>query len=486
MKLTNLPLLQYATQSQIEELHQYSVRILNELGMQVEDAEIRTLLCNNGCTQKGDRVFFSADLIATMLQSLKQEVTMYAAATGEPTVLSLGTTSTHSTGGVPWIVDMTSGKRRNGQLSDLIDAIHVMNQLPELDIPCALIYPSDIPSEITQLKQTATMLAHCSKPIYGPGVSQANNAKYIAELFQAYGGETLAQKPIGMVGISPQSPLGLPKEITDTMKYIIGAGIPTSILAAPMGGLTAPLSVTGTVAQAHAEILGFACVAYLINPDCVLFYGARTFFANMKSAQSILGLPETGISSALAVQLATHCGFMTDVNGLACTSCDMDEQAGYEKMMNALLPAMAGATLITGIGSLASVMCTSLGQLVLDNEMMAMVRKAQKALSFDPDEMGWDAIECVVQDDDTFLVQDHTIEHLHDEVFETDIGFDGVWADWVSSNEVPLAVRAKERACDLILRDQELHAKPSVQEKVDAIMAKAQQELCPSQQDNLL
>jgi len=69
----------------------------------------------------------------------------------------------------------------------------------------------------------------------------------------------------------------------------------------------------------------------------------------MKNTQSILGLPETGISSALAVQLASSLGFMTDVYGLSCTSCALDEQAGYEKMINALLPSMAGATMITGI-----------------------------------------------------------------------------------------------------------------------------------------
>ncbi len=218
--------------------------------------------------------------------------------------MEIGKTFVHSTGGAPWIADMKTGKRRNGMLTDLIDTIRVMNQLPELDLPCALVYPSEIPSAVTQLKQTATMLKYSHKPIYGPGISVASNAKYIAELFKVYGGSSLADNPIGMVGISPESPLFLPKEITDTMSHIVRAGIPVSILAAPMGGLTSPLSVAGTVAQAHAEILAFACVSYLMNPDCVLFYGSRTFFANMKNSQSILGLPETGISSALAVQLA--------------------------------------------------------------------------------------------------------------------------------------------------------------------------------------
>jgi len=52
-----------------------------------------------------------------------------------------------------------------------------MNQLEQLDVPCALVYPSDVPSEITQLKQTAAMFEYSKKPIYGPGISLASNSK---------------------------------------------------------------------------------------------------------------------------------------------------------------------------------------------------------------------------------------------------------------------------------------------------------------------
>ena len=115
-------------------------------------------------------------------------------------------------------------------MSDLLDTIKVMNQCDNLTIPCALCYPSDIPSAVTQLEQTAAMLKYSKKPIYGPGLSSATNAKYIAELFKLYCNGDLQENPIGMVGISPESPLFLPKEITDTMRHIIGAGIQSTSL----------------------------------------------------------------------------------------------------------------------------------------------------------------------------------------------------------------------------------------------------------------
>lgn len=477
--LMYIPQLTYANEKQLEYLHQYSVDILCKIGMRVEDPEIRKALCEYNCIEKGDRILFSESLIEKTIKNLKHVLTFTCHASGKKTVAELYKTITHSTGGAPWILDPINKAKRNGMLTDLVDTIHVMNQLPELDIPCALLYPSDVSAEITQLKQTATMFQYSRKPIYGPGVSMASNAKYIAELFKVYGGgaDTLAENPIGMVGISPESPLFLPKEITDTMKYIIGAGIPTSVLSAPMGGLTSPLSVAGTVTQAHAEILGFACVAYLINPKCTLFYGSRTFFANMKNAQSILGLPETGISSTLCVQLANRIGFMTDIYGMTTTSCAMDEQAAYEKMLNGILPSMAHGTIITGFGCLASNMACSLGQLVLDNEMMAIIRKAQRAMEYTPEEMGLEALEAVINDEETFLVQDHTLDHLYDEVFQPEIGFDSVWADWSARGEVPLNVRAEERARELIQKDGDFEAPSELITEAEKILNFAEKEL---------
>lgn len=472
-----VPKLTYLSQEQLEQLHQHGVEILKRFGMRVEDPAMRKLLCEHGCTEKGDRVLFCDDLIEKTIKNQKKQVTM-TAPNGSSITLKLGETYSHSTGGAPWIADLKTGKRRNGQLTDLIDTIRLMNQLPELDLPCALVYPSEVPAAISQLKQTATMFKYSKKPIYGPGISAANNAKYIAELFKVYGNDDLENNPIGMVGISPESPLFLPKEISDTMKHIIGAGIPTSILAAPMGGLTSPLTIAGTVAQAHAEILCFASVAYLINPKTVLFYGSRTFFANMQSGQSILGLPETGISSGVAAQLATYCGFMSDVYGLSCTSCAMDEQAGYEKMLNGMLPGLSGATLITGFGSTASVMCCSLSQLVLDNEILSMIQKAKRPFEISDEIIGYDAIDCVVNDHETYLEQEHTIEYLKKgEIFIPSIGFDSVWADWIKYGEIPLNERAADRALELIKKDELLPERPELEAEAAKIMAAAEKEL---------
>lgn len=474
--MSYIPKVTYLNEEQLEKLHQSGVEILQKFGMRVEDEAVRDMLAGQGCTVEGDRVKFTSELIDATVKNQAKQVTM-TTRLGNAVTFALGTTGSHSTGGAPFISDALTGKRREATMADLIDTIKVMNQCDNLTIPCALCYPSDIPSAVTQLEQTAAMLKYSKKPIYGPGLSSATNAKYIAELFKLYSNGDLQDNPIGMVGISPESPLFLPKEITDTMRHIIGAGIPTSILSAPVAGYSSPITVIGCIAQCHAEILAFAAVAYLMNPKCVLFYGSRTFFPSMRSSQCAMGLPETGISSAICAQLATHLGWMSDVYGLTCTSCAPDEQAGYEKMINGLLPAMAGATMVTGFGSTASVMCCSLAQLVMDDDILGMIYRAQRACEVDEDSLGLDAIDEVINDGEIFLGTEHTVMHSRSEIWLPNVGFDGSWADWTKMGETPLTELAQKKALEMLKKEDEDPADASLDGEAEKILAAARKEL---------
>lgn len=282
---------------------------------------------------------------------------------------------------------------------------------------------------------------------------------------------------IGMVGISPEFPLFLPKEIIDTMRYIIGAGILTSVLSAPVAGYSLPITVIGSVAQCHAEILAFAAVAYLINPRCVLFYGSRTFFPSMRSSQCAMDLPETGISSAINAQLDTYLGWMSDVFGITCSSCAPDEQTGYEKMINGLLPAMAGATVITDFGSFASVMCCSLAPLAIDDDILDMIFRAQRACEIDEDSPGLNTIDKVVNDGKIFLGTEHTVMHSRSEIWLPNVGFDGSWADWTKMGEVPLTELAQRRAEEVLKKEEAIPVDTSLDAETQKNLDAARKEL---------
>lgn len=467
------PLMNLLNKGQLAELREISVKILGTIGMKIEDEAVRRQFAGHGCEVKDDRVLIPRALVDEVCAASHGKIRFKRGSWDFQ--LEHGFPRTHCTGGAPWIMN-ADGTCRNAGTKDMIDSLKLTNALDQLDLPCCLFYPSDVPAAVSQYTQTEAMFRYCKKPIYAPGISMAGNAKYIAELFRLFNVEEGSY--VAMTGVSPETPLHLPKEITDVLRTVIGAGMPVSILAAPMAGLTGPITVTGCVAQCYAEMLATAAYCWMVNPKTPVIMASRTFFTNMKYAQTILGLPENGIASAMCAALAAEDGFLSDVYGMACTALAPDQQSGYEKMFNAIVPALNGAALITGLGSLASVMYGSLGQLVLDNEQFAMIRRCFYPFGTDEESVGLEAIESVVLDESTFLVEPHTIENLRsDEVFHSTIGFDRMPEEGDSVDGNNLIREAHEQARALIEADETVPFPADVEREIAKITEAARKEL---------
>ncbi len=459
--------------TQLEALRAASRKILRTVGMRVEDEEVRRLFAAHGCVIWEDRVRIPEELIRQVCADAHRSVRFKR--NGWDFSLKAGFPRTHCTGGAPWIQD-ADGSCRNAVSADMMDSLKLTNALDQLDLPCCLFYPSDVPAAISQYVQTEAMFRCCRKPIYAPGISMAGNARYIAELFQLF--QTEKETYVAMTGVSPEAPLYLPREITDILRIVVGAGMPVSILAAPMSGLTGPITAAGCVAQCYAEMLAAAAYCWMVNPGTPVILAPRTFFTNMKYAQAILGLPENGIGSAMCVELAAADGFLCDVYGMSCTAMAPDQQAGYEKMFNTLVPALSGAALITGMGSLASVMYGSLGQMVLDNEQIAMVRRCFYPYRTDEDALGLEAIDSVALDGSTFLVEPHTLEYIRSgEVYSGSIGFDRMPEEGDSVNANDLIREAEAQARQWIQEEEAIPLPAEVEREMERITASARKEL---------
>ena len=469
---------EYLTGQDIEQIHLASLYILENFGVKVDDPELRKNLYSIGCQVEGDRVKFNNELIGKVIANAADNIQLVGRS-GNSVEIKQGNVVSHSTGGMPGIIDFETGKKRDASLSDLIKALRLMDNLDQLDMPCAIISPMDVPKEISQIVQLEHMLKYTTKPIYGPGISTASEAAYVVELFKVFSGshKTNPVQQFGLVGISPQSPLYFPKDITDTMEIIISAHIPTVMLSAPVVGLSCPFTIAGGVAQMNAEMLAFATIAFLFNSHTPLIYGARLNYLNMKNGTSIWGLPEIGMANVVVAQLARYYGFLTDTYGLSCTSCAFDNQTGYEKAINGILPVIAGANMISGFGSLASLMVASYEQLVIDNEIFAIMRRVLKGVTVNQDTLALEVISRVL-DGETFIEQEHTVRHLRaGEVFLPTLGFDHSWSIWDSTGRKDIRDKAKELAHDLLLNDSYTPLPENIEKEINHIVKSAYEEL---------
>jgi trimethylamine--corrinoid protein Co-methyltransferase len=114
-----------------------------------------------------------------------------------------------------------------------------------------------------------------------------------------------------------------------------------------------------------------------------------------------------------------------------------------------LLPALAGANLIYGAGMLEAGMTFSFGQLVIDNEIAAMVKRIVNGVSLDDELMGVDLIK-KVGIGNNFLTQRHTLKHLETEQVQATIIDRRMRGAWKKRGSKSLIQSANQKAAELL------------------------------------
>ncbi len=470
--------LKYLGQKEIEQIDLASRRVLTDVGIRLEDSALTAQLRDIGCRNDQQRLQFTPELIDAAIAGLPDKI-VFGSRGGDALHIQEGHIATHTGGSIPFLYDLNTGRKRDAILSDLVDMAHLMNHLDHLSMSGAVVLPQDVAPAISEIVQMATLFRHSLKPVSGSAVSSSGQARYIMELYHAFGAavDQAGQYPLLNVGISPESPLYFPQGIVDVMKIFIQAGIPTLPLVAPILGFTAPMTLAGGLTQMNACLLAYTILSHVINPATPVIYGARLCVANMRTAHSVWGVPEVGIIGACSVQLARHYGFLSDVYGQSSTSCAHDAQLGYEAAVNGLLPVMAGANIISGFGSFASGYMSSFEDLVFDNEIFSMNLRAAQGVVVDEAHLAVDAIAAAMNGQDYFL-QPHTLKHLRTgELFQPQLGFYGLIKQWQESGSRDSTDRARETVKQIMAKPKATPLPDAVENEFVRIIKAAEKEL---------
>jgi trimethylamine--corrinoid protein Co-methyltransferase len=107
---------------------------------------------------------------------------------------------------------------------------------------------------------------------------------------------------------------------------------------------------------------------------------------------SVWGGVELGLASAGTVQIGHRYGLPVNVYGLSTNSHTLDVQNGYERALNAVIPALAGADELSGIGEMEAGVMGSTAQMVCDSEIAASVRRLQRGFAADEDALAVEVI----------------------------------------------------------------------------------------------
>jgi trimethylamine--corrinoid protein Co-methyltransferase len=105
---------------------------------------------------------------------------------------------------------------------------------------------------------------------------------------------------------------------------------------------------------------------------------------DMRTAQLCYGSLETGLMSAMYTEVLHDLGIPLGCPSLATDARYLGPQNGFEKALKCLVTTLAGADLQSGVGALDSTNALFLPQIVVDTEIVAMVRRLTGTLEVSP------------------------------------------------------------------------------------------------------
>jgi trimethylamine--corrinoid protein Co-methyltransferase len=463
----------FITDEEVESIHQATLRILSETGVILAEPKCRDLLTAAGATVRGTRVLFPPELVEKCI-ALSGKKTSILGRGGMMKTLGDGALYFHNLGGAPNIYDPVTGTRRHTTVQDVRDATRLLDGLENCNTITPFFTPTDVPGGLMSLAMYRHALPHALKPVQGPGVQFAAEARYAVKMAEVIG------KPneVLTLALSPVSPLNIPDHEAEAIMEIARLGIAFSPLPCPTAGTTAPMSIAGAVTQQNAENLTALVIAELVNPGLPITYCGRLAMMEPRTGISVWGGVELGIASAVTVQVGHRYGLPVNVYGFSTNSHTLEVQNGFERGLNAVLPAMAGADELSGIGEMEAGVCGSFAQMVADNEFAASILRVRKGVTADADALAVEVIAAVMDTSHNFLSQKHTMKYLKSgEVMMTRLAERNSWETWDAGERKGLGERAQAEA-ERILREHQVPPLDPAQERaLDDIMKAAEREL---------
>ena len=216
-----------------------------------------------------------------------------------------------------------------------------------------------------------------------------------------------------------------------------------------MAGVSGPVTLAGAAAVGNAEILAGLVVNQLLEPGrpCVYNLGLAHIF-DMRTTIAVTGAPENHLLADISAAMGRFYN-LPSCSWVSTESMGPDSQAALEKSMGFFTHLQSGVSLIWGVGQLESELTLSPAQAVIDNEILAYVRRYLRGVEVTEETLAVDITRDVGISGE-FLSEEHTLDHFRTEFFDPSILFRERRSAWQEGGSKSLHEAAEAKADEMI------------------------------------
>lgn len=474
-KQTGKPWIKILSEDEIERIHERSLAVLENTGIQVEhEMGLKTLEeAGAAVDYETQRVKIPADLVARCLESAPAKYTLAARNPEKDCVLEPGGRPySRNGGGSDYTLDLETGEFRPLLRDDMRDYFRLMDGLDHIDF-IAPVYGHDLPVHVRDALVMRDLLANTDKHVHMRAYTK-KTLEYIFKMAEivAGGKVQLKERPILSLLESPISPLRFVDITVDALWLCGEYGIPIELGPMPISGATGPMTMAGNVLLFNAEFLGCVVISQVLHPGTPLEYAPRPMIMDMSSGIGSTGSIEAAMTSVAGAQLAAHYNIPVSLHGPWTDSMIPDGQSTFERTYFALMAAFAGAHVLSGSGMVHQGLTFSHVQLVIDDEINSTLLKALEGFSATEEYLGVDAIDRVGPGGN-FLTDEHTFKFLREERYVPQLLFRETRNAWEAGGSKSFRERAKERAMAIIKEHQPNPLPEDISKALDDLVSNA-------------
>jgi trimethylamine--corrinoid protein Co-methyltransferase len=294
---------------------------------------------------------------------------------------------------------------------------------------------------------------HLRPCIYTPA-----GARVIVEMCQAiledqrFQGAGLRELPIVSFGFTVISPLHWTQLALEVFEATSGFGLPVAVNSEVIAGVTAPVTLAGSLCLSVAEVLsGIVIVQALEEGRPTLFNAGYPHIFDMRTAETLTGSAENGLLQGAGGEMARHYG-LPSVAWMSTEAVVPDAQASFEKLLTGLQHAQSGVNVIWGVGNLESTLTISPVQAVIDNEIAKSICRNVAGIRFDDETIAAGTIREMGQRGE-YLSAEHTARHYRTEVLDSHLWNRNRRARWEETGGLDVTARAAQVVKERLARD---------------------------------
>ena len=288
--------------------------------------------------------------------------------------------------------------------------------------------------------------------------------------------QTLQQFPSFALFTTYQSPLQHTDQELACAMWAAEHHVPVVYMGGGTAGATSPITGAGLFVVYLAGALSGLAIIQLKQRGAPVCLGGVPQAMDLHTGIPAYGAPETSLYGAALSDISRLLGVPFMGTAGATESKVLDLQAAIESTVQMVLSGLSGATLVHDIGFLDNTNTGSLESLVMNDEIIGMVRRIMRGVEVNDDTLMLDLIDEVGPGGE-FMSAESTARRCRAEVWVPRLMDRRHWVNWEAAGAVTMHDRIKARLTHILTTHTPPPLPDGAAEKIRAVFDAAEARL---------